>query len=353
MQQKKKWSLTILLFAFVIVCFAIAAIPALRNDSRPSPDGNLQLHFLNVGQGDSTLILCDGHAMLIDGGDLSSSRKVYTYLKDLNVRHLDYIIATHPHDDHTGGLSGALNFADAETALSPVAEADCAGFRNFLKYLNEKNIPITVPRPGESYALGSAKFVILAPTHLTDDWNNSSIVLRLTYGDYHALFTGDAELQEEQDLLSSRKQISANVLKVGHHGGNDASGADFLDAVSPRIAVISCGAGNEYGHPSRQTLLRLESVGASVLRTDQMGDIVISVQPNGFYSIQSTVMGSKTDIPVSPKEITYIVNTGSGKFHLPDCSSADEITPSHRMEFTGTREDLISMGYEPCGRCKP
>lgn len=353
MQLKKKRLLTLLLFFFVIICFAIAAIPNFRKNTKPSPDGNLQLHFLDVGQGDASLIICDGHAMLIDGGDSSSSRKIYTYLSDLGINHLEYIVSTHPHDDHTAGLSGALNYAKADVALSPVAEADGSGFQNFLKYLHTQGTTITIPRPGDSFTLGSCEFRILAPSQITNDWNNNSIVFLLSYGDFRVLYTGDAEFSEEQEILNNYKSIHANLLKVGHHGGADASGQDFLAAVSPRVAIISCGADNEYGHPSRQTLLRLESVSASVLRTDLLGDIVITVQPNGIYYIHTNTTNTAENQPISDKEADYIVNTKSGKFHLPDCASAKDIASGHRMEYSGSRDQLISMGYEPCSRCNP
>lgn len=350
-QRRGLW--TFLLFCFVLLCFAIASIPYFRKDPTPAEDGSLELHFLDVGQGDASLIICDGHAMLIDGGDASSSRKVYAALKDLGIQNLDYIISTHPHDDHAGGLAGALNYAEADVAISPVTESDGSGFQSFLKYLKQQGTDITVPKPGDQFPLGSATFTILAPSHISDNQNCNSIVLRLSYGDFSALFTGDAEIEEEQEILQSGRELKANVLKVGHHGGADASGSDFLSAVRPSIAVISCGEGNEYGHPARQTILRLESVNASVLRTDLMGDITIVVQPNGIYMIRTSTDENAKDAAASSQDVTYIVNTGSGKFHDPECSSAQEISPSHRLEFTGTRDELISMGYEPCGRCDP
>lgn len=284
MQSKRKTILTILLFCFVIACFAIASLPYLRKSDPPAADGRLELRFLDVGQGDSTLVVCDGHAMLIDGGPAKSSDRIYATLKQLQIEHLDYIVATHPHNDHVGGLSGALNYASVGTALSPVPEADGRAFQSFLKYLRQQDVEITVPSPGDTFSLGSASFTVLAPLDMVSEMNSNSIVLRLTYGGFHALFTGDAESDEEQSILQSGCDLQSDVLKVGHHGGSDACGEDWLRKVSPKVSVISSGAGNEYGHPSEQTIRRLESSGSEVLRTDQLGDILIIVSPDGTIS---------------------------------------------------------------------
>lgn len=284
MQSKRKTILTILLFCFVIACFAIASLPYLQKTDPPAADGRLELRFLDVGQGDSTLVVCDGHAMLIDGGPAKSSDRIYATLKQLQIDHLDYIVATHPHNDHVGGLSGALNYASVGMALSPVPEADGRAFQSFLKYLRQQNVEITVPSPGDTFSLSSASFTVLAPLDMVSEMNSNSIVLRLTYGGFHALFTGDAESDEEQSILQSDCDLQSDVLKVGHHGGLDACSEDWLRKVSPKISVISSGAGNEYGHPSEQTIRRLESVGSEVLRTDQLGDILIVVLPDGTIS---------------------------------------------------------------------
>lgn len=336
-----------LLIGFVLICFGIASIPYFRPPvQQVLTGGTLELHFIDVGQGDAALLVCNGHAMLIDGGSSQSSSWVYTYLMKHNIKTLDYIVATHPHDDHVGGLAGALNAAEARRAFSSAAEAEGRAFQSFLKYLAQQEVPLEVPQPGDIFDLSSAQVTVLGPLRASGNLNDTSLVLRVAFGDFHALFTGDAEAAEEADILASGAQLQSDVLKVGHHGGSDASTEAWLRAVHPKTAVISCGKNNDYGHPTQQTLDRLQVIGAEILRTDQQGDIVIVVQHDGSYALQG-----ETAVPDG--EITYVVNTKSGKFHDPGCSSAADISDQNRLDFTGTREELIDRGYQPCGRCKP
>ncbi len=336
-----------LLLGFVVLCFGIACYSQLR---APTPqlltEGTLELHFIDVGQGDAALLCCNGHNMLIDGGSSQSSSRVYTYLVKNNVTTLDYIVATHPHDDHAGGLAGALNAAKAQRALCSCEEAEGRAFQSFLKYLDQQGVTIEVPRPGDTFDLGTAHITVLGPIRDSKNVNDTSLVLRVAFGSFHALFTGDAEIAEEADILASGAQLQSDVLKVGHHGGSDATSEAWLDAVQPKTAVISCGKNNDYGHPASQTLERLHAAGAEVLRTDQQGDVVLVVQLDGSY-------GPKGASDVPEGEITYVVNTKSGKFHDPSCSSAADISDQNRFNFTGTREELIDRGFVPCGRCKP
>ena len=336
-----------LVIGFVVLCFAIACYPYLR---APTPqiltEGTLELHFIDVGQGDAALLCCNGHNMLIDGGSSQSSSRIYTYLMKHGIKTLDFIVATHPHDDHAGGLAGALNAARAERALSSTAEAEGRAFQSFLKYLGQQGVTVEIPQPGDTFDLGTAHITVLGPLRASQNVNDTSLILRVSFGDFHALFTGDAEYEEEADILASGTELQSDVLKVGHHGGSDATSEAWLKAVQPKTAVISCGKNNDYGHPAPQTLSRLQAAGTEILRTDQRGDIVLIVQYDGTYALAN-------EMGVPEGEITYIVNTKSGKFHDPECSSAADISDQNRLDFTGTREELIDRGYEPCGRCKP
>ncbi len=336
-----------LLIGFVVLCFGIACYPYFR---APTPqlltEGTLELHFIDVGQGDAALLLCNGHAMLIDGGTSQNSSRIYTYLTKRGIKTLDYIVATHPHDDHVGGLAGALNAAKAERALSSVENADGRAFQSFLKYLSQQGVSVEVPQPGDTFDLGTAHITVLGPLRESANVNDTSLVLRIAFGDFHALLTGDAEFSEENDILASDAELQCDLLKVGHHGGGDATSEAWLSAVQPKTAVISCGKDNEYGHPAQQTLDRLSAVGAEILRTDQRGDIMLVVQCDGSYAVTN-------EDGVPEGEISYIVNTKSGKFHDPKCASAADISEQNRLEFMGTRQELIDRGFEPCGRCKP
>ena len=185
------------------------------------------------------MILCDGEAMLIDGGEASQSSKIYAYLKAHGVDHLEYIVATHAHSDHVGGLSGALNYATVDTALCSVTEYDSDAFRNYVKYLGIQGVSISVPHAGDAFGLGSATVQVLGPQTDYEDPNDSSIVLKVIYGATSFLFTGDAERSAETDILEAGYDLSATVLKIGHHGSDTSTTYPFLREIMPQYAVIS------------------------------------------------------------------------------------------------------------------
>ncbi|MDO5133797.1 MAG: ComEC/Rec2 family competence protein, partial [Eubacteriales bacterium] len=281
------------------------------------------VYFIDVGQGDSSLILCDGHAMLIDGGQSRQSDKIFTFLKEKGVTHLDYIVATHLDDDHLGGLAGALNYAAVDVAFSPVTDGDSSSFQNFKKYLDKQNVEITVPEAGDRYSLGSALITILGPTQIVDADNNNSIVLRVDHGDYSFLFTGDAEKKEEADILSTTADLKTTVLKLGHHGSASSTGDDFLAAADPVAAVISCGANNEYGHPAEETLNRLKDKDIRVFRTDLQGDIAFYEDKGSLYY----------EVQKNPDADVFVPGSA-----LPDESQTLPLLDPDQTEETGTTD---------------
>ena len=194
MKSIKRSFALLLIFAFVFALLGCAG----EQPQVPATDSSFAVHFIDVGQADAALVLCDGKSMLIDGGDAEDSNIIYTYLKNQGVKHLDYIIATHAHGDHVGGLSGALNYATVGTAYCPVTEYDSNAFRNFVKYLRYRGKSITVPEAGEKFMLGSAECTIVAANTLDNEPNNTSIVMRIVYGETSFMFTGDAEREVEQ-----------------------------------------------------------------------------------------------------------------------------------------------------------
>lgn len=316
-------------------------------------DSNFEIHFIDVGQGDCALLLCDGATMLIDGGDSSASSKVYAYLKAHNVDTLDYIVATHPDADHIGGLSGALNYAAAKVAYCPVTEHDTKTFANFEKYLNAQDVSITVPTAGDTFSLGSASVQILGPQKDYEDTNDLSIVLRVVYGETSFLFTGDAERTAEADILEAGYDLSSTVLKVGHHGSDSSTSYPFLREVMPQYAVISVGKDNSYGHPTENTLSKLRDAEVKVYRTDLQGTIICT---SDGQTVTFTTEKNE-NISTNPTETTpaieageYIGNVNSKKFHLPTCQSLP--AEKNRIYFN-SREDAVNAGYSPCGNCKP
>lgn len=250
-------------------------------DSIPAtelPEGStFEIHFFDVGEADSALVECDGHYMLIDGGNPGSSSFLYSYLQSHGIDYLDYIVCSHAHADHVGGLAGALNYASVGIAYSPVTEYDSRAFNSFVKYLGKQGKEITVPSAGDCFELGNAKVTILAPIDMTlaaINENNSSIILRIEYGSTSFLFTGDAEIDEERSVVESQQVLQSTLLKVGHHGSYTSTSEEFLKAVNPEFAVISVGANNDYGHPHDIVLNRLSLYCQQIYRTDVVGEIV-------------------------------------------------------------------------------
>lgn len=234
---------------------------------------SFEIYYLNVGQGDASVVLCDGKAMLIDGGNKNQSNLIYSFLKSHDINHLDYIIASHPDADHVGGLPGALNYATVGKAFCTVTQHDTDAFGDFVKYLAKQNVQITVPDAGDKYSLGSAHFTVLYPQKGCFKSSNTSLVIRIEYGDTSFLFTGDAETDDEKLLLESGCPLKSTVLKVAHHGSNSSTSYHFLYCVDPEYAVISVGKSNSYGHPSEEVLSRLRDAGVTSFRTDMQGDI--------------------------------------------------------------------------------
>lgn len=353
-KRQKQQSSWVLVFLFIMLFLAMAYIMFNRQEAANLPDegGSFQVHFIDVGQADAALIVCDGHAMLIDGGNAEDSDLVYSYLERHGVKHLDYMVASHAHEDHIGGLSGALNYATVGTAFCPVTEYSSKVFQSMVKYLDDQEKVLTVPEPGERFTLGSAWVEILGPVKEYDDTNDTSIVLRIDYGETSFLFTGDMETGAEQDLMESGADVRATVLKAGHHGSDTSTSYQFLREVMPKYTVISVGEGNSYGHPSEEVLSRFRDAGTEVYRTDMQGHIIAVSDGKTVAFHTEKEADTATNPTGNPTLQTYIGNAGSKKFHLPDCASVSSIQTDKKVVFL-SRLQATLQGYEPCGRCKP
>lgn len=314
-------------------------------ESAGAETGELQVHFIDVGQGDSALIICDGHAMLFDTGENDAGVLVQFYLMEQGVDKLDYVIGSHPESDHIGEMDVILLKYDCGQVMLPDVEVDTTTYQDVLKVMEYKNYDNTLPVVGETYQLGSAFFTIIAPNRndYGDNVNNYSIGIRLVHGDNTFLFTGDAEAEAEEDILSNGISIDADVLQVGHHGSHDSSSQEFIDAVSPEYAVISCGKENDYGHPHEETLDILRAAGAEIFRTDEQGNIV-AISDGEDITWELGGVGSW-------QGVYYVGNKKNGKLHVSTCTS---LPKEWNQVIFSTKEEGMNAGFSDfCSRCKP
>jgi competence protein ComEC len=365
MKHKIKW--LVLLLALLCLLSACGTMPETTPTptperpggapANPAADAGLTVYFIDVGQADAALVVCGEAAMLTDGGNVADSDLIYAFLKERGITRLDYIVGTHAHEDHIGGLAGALNYATVGVAYCPVTEFDSKAFQDFVKYLDEQGKSITIPRHGDTFALGGAEVEILGPINPSDEPNNTSIVLKLTYGDTSFLFTGDAERAEESDIIEAGYDLSATVLKVGHHGSETATTYPFLREIMPKYAVISCGKDNSYGHPDEATLSRLRDAGVKVFRTDMQGTVTATSDGNTISFSTEKNRGAPTNPtaqtgrePAAVEEAYYIGNTNTRKLHSPTCNSLPD---EKNRAYFDTLDEALAAGYEKHKACLP
>lgn len=359
--MKKGW--LVLCSAFLIMLSACGGTPAAKGQSGSAEKiEELEVHFIDVGQGDATLVKCGGQAMLIDAGENDKGVLVQNYLRKQGVKALDYLIVTHPDSDHCGGADVIITKYDIDTVIMPNYSKDTASYRDVVRALDYKHYQVTEPKVGDYYRLGDAGFTIIAPNKddYGDEANNYSVGILLEHGDKKFVFTGDAEEEAEKDMIDSGMDLSADVLKAGHHGSRTASTDDFVAMVHPEYAVISCGEDNEYGHPHAATLNTFRGLGIKVFRTDEQGSLIAlsdgstitwNASPSDTWKAGEPVgTGSGKKAEQGMKEITYILNTKTKKFHRLSC---DSLPTENRNDSTQSREEIIAQGYAPCGRCNP
>lgn len=241
-------------------------------------EGEIEVHIIDVGQGDSVLIRSTEGNILIDAGTVDSKAYLKAYLDACGIKTISYFICSHPHDDHIGGADMILDSYSVETLLMPDTLSYSYTFEALLDGIEKHGVNAEISELGSEYTLGDITMKVLAPIETTDEMNNMSLVIKLTYGETSFVFTGDAEAASEQLMLEyyDVDELDCDFLKVGHHGSDTSSAKAFLEALSPKIAAVSCAKENSYGHPRGEVLQRLADSGCeTILRTDTMGTSVV------------------------------------------------------------------------------
>ncbi len=324
-----------------------------------TPSGILKVHFIDVGQGEAVLIQApDGKVALIDGGEEGSG--VLRYLQGQGVKRVDLMVATHPHNDHIGGLIGVLQAMPVDQVVTNGQMHTTTTYEAFLDAIDIARVPYAEAKRGDTLQLGTLTLQVLHPTSSEgDDLNDNSLVLRFEYAGTSFLLTGDVQAEGQAGILAAGQPIQATILAVPHHG-SAASSRSFLASVKPEVAVYSCGVGNDYGHPHTETLAALASVGAQVYGTDVNGTVVVTCDATG-YQVTPSRGGPRAPPKAAPVQLpteaagdgcVYIANSNTGKFHYAWCSSVKQMNEEHKVCYA-TREGAVAAGYVPCGRCNP
>jgi len=274
----KKYIIAIIIIVVIIYSYFYAPKPVKLQDSN-----HLTLHFIDVGQADSMLgILPNGETILIDAGNREDGNSIVRYIKTQQIKKIDYVIATHPHEDHIGGLAEVINSFDIGSIYMPKVTTTTKTFENTMLAIKNKGLKVTTATAGVSILnVDNLKIELLAPNSSTyEDLNSYSAVTKITFGNTSFLLTGDADNISEGEMF--KYNLKADLLKVGHHGSSTSTSAEFLKAVAPKFAIISVGKGNTYGHPTQKTLTALKNAGVTTYRTDINGTIVATSDGNNI-----------------------------------------------------------------------
>ena len=346
-----------------------SSAPASATPAAASPTfgTKLKVHYIDVGQGDSEFLeLPNGQTMLIDAGNPENGQQIVGYIKNLGHSKVDYLVATHPHADHIGGMAAVINNLDIGSFYAPKVTTTTQTYKGLIYALQSKKLGIHVAKAGTNmFKTGNLLADIIAPVNISgDDLNQYSAVIMLTYGDNRFLFTGDAGEPSESQITAD---VKADVLKVGHHGSSTSTSQAFLNKVKPKYAVIEVGAGNSYGHPTAATLSKLQTIGATIYRTDKDGTIIFtsdshtitvdkkasSAKENAPPKASSKAATVKSTVPKATSPSTdnqsvtvYITDTGS-KYHRTGCKYLKK--SKHAISL----KDAKAQGYGPCSICNP
>lgn len=287
--KQKIITMAVLVF-IVILALAVYVILEMPEDMRLGSgvlsDAEVAIHIIDVGQGDAAFIENGDNDILIDAGPGSSASELLEYLDNLGVYEIEYAFFSHPHEDHIGGADDIINHYKVENVVMPDYYENTACYRKLMEAVDYEGSDLIYSCSGDKFVIGDITVEILSPgpRYKPEDANGVSLVMKVSYGEVDALFTGDAEVENEEFILRNYPdKLDCEILKVGHHGSSTSSSEEFVYAVSPEVVVISVGEDNSYGHPHIETLALFNSYLDEIHRTDREGDIVIGITKDKYW----------------------------------------------------------------------
>ncbi len=338
----------------------IAALPSTHNGIQEGKV--LKVHFIDVGQADAILIQGpEDENIVIDAGNNSDSELVVNYIKSQGINELKAVVGTHPHEDHIGGLDAVIRSFKVDKVYMPKVVHTTKTFRDVLEAVNDKGVKVATAVKGVTIPLTGMTAEFVGPVVSDyDNLNDHSAVVKLTYGETSFLFQGDAEEVSERDILKSdmKDRLKADVLKVGHHGSSTSTIPEYLEAVNPKYAVIMAGKGNDYGHPHKETMERLENKDIAIYRTDEQGTIIaesdgksisVNVNPGShmYGTENSSVLKSYVDSVGNGLIKGNINNKGEKIYHLPEGAYYDKTIPE---KWFKTEKEAQEAGFRPSSK---
>lgn len=366
MTKRRFFLIAILLIGCLFLGGCAAGVGADHQDNlvgQVNDLGQLTVSFIDVGQGDSILIQTPlGQNVLIDGGERGQGEKLLEYLGKQGIEKIDIMVGTHPHSDHIGGLIAVLENFRVDKVYLPKVTHTSSTFRDLLTAIKKEGLKVSTAKAGAAIPLENVDMVFIAPVKdIYESLNNYSAVVKLTYGINSFILCGDAEVESEQDMLSSSPEdLKCQVLKVGHHGSSTSTSDPFLNAAKPEYAVIMCGNDNDYGHPHKETIEKLKQAGVKIYRTDENENIVFKSDGNSLKIETFTGFPAAKDTAAVPEaglnnqnggeDSYYIGNSNSKKFHRLECENLP--AEHNQVKFT-SRAEAVEAGYSPCSICQP
>lgn len=278
--NKKGQIITVIVFALIFIVGGYFALDK-GNDTKGlgNVSGKLEVSYLDIGQGDAAYIRVNDFDILVDAGPRSDADRLIKQLKDKNIDDFEIVIATHPHEDHIGGMVKVFDEYKVENFYMPKTTHTTKTFENMMMAVKNEGIKVQTIKEGMKFDLGEgAQIDVYSPMYESyEEFNDYSPIMKLTFGDVDLIFTGDAEAHAEQEVVAKYpKNLKGDVLKFGHHGSSTSSTDEFVKAVSPEFGIISCGVDNKYGHPHRETLDKINKYGIKAYRTDKQGQITLT-----------------------------------------------------------------------------